>query len=207
MAKIDKQRFVGLAKLFGIQVNEDAIEEIAEPGVEPELIENKKPEYDEEEEMPDEEEMPMKKKKKMMAANSRPAQPARNARAEPEYQNLLKLNQLIDDIGGFDAYRALLLSAVDAVEHMQQNQAGERDGLVAEIVANSSGALTAKDLETTELPVLEKMAQAFAAQSLVAGSGVDYRMLGTRIKQNKGGAEDIAPLPSFLLKNSEEVSK
>lgn len=194
---MEKTTFQKLAGLFGFHINADAIEEISANQERP----------DDWDEMSEEEQAAWEAKQAKMKDNSsddepevkparKPVQNARQAQArvasqDPDVTNLLKLNSLIDEIGGFEAYKGLLLSAVEAVENFQMEHNQERDGLVAQIVANSAGSFEAADLQDVEIPVLKKMAQAFGHDVTV-----DYSMLNAGpLKTNKG---DIAVMPDLV---------
>jgi hypothetical protein len=202
---MEKTTLQKLAELFGFRINADAIEEIS--------VNQERP--DDWDEMSEDEQAAWEAKQAKMTDNSsddepkvkparKPVQNARQTQArvanqDPDVTNLLKLNSLIDEIGGFDAYKGLLLSAVEAVENYQMEHNQERDGLVAQIVANSAGSFEAADLQDMEIPVLKKMAQAFGHDVTV-----DYSMLNpSPLKTNK---EDFAPLPNIasLFNNKKE---
>jgi len=187
---VEKEKLLGLLDFFGFNVNADAVTKKDEEDMEPGAMD----------ESTEDEEEPMLKRP---VKKNRADEPApRSVRQEPagDFTNLLQLNQLIDDVGGMEAFRGLLLNAVDAVEFMQHNQADERSMLASVIVANSGGALVEDDLESVPVPTLQKMAQAYAP---IPVGGIDFRMLGARgVKQNK--AEDIAAPPSFFLATNEK---
>jgi len=197
----DKTQFQKLAELFGFKVNAEAIEEINT---------NEMDYPDDWDEMSEDEQDAYKAKMEKNASedDDLPVKPVRrNARAQvrgadpgPDVTNLLKLNSLIDEIGGFDAYKGLLLSAVEAVESFQMEHNRERDSLVTQIVANSAGEFEKADLEDLSIPVLKKMANAFGGHDV----SVDYSLLNPKpLKANK---EDVAPLPNIgaLFQNQKE---
>ena len=201
---MDKTKFAGLARLFGFQVNESDIEELSQNQDDMTYPDN----WDE----MDEEEQAKWKAKNMPAAKP-PMPPKKNAAKTPcsqpasvranaqdvDYSNLLMLNQMIDDIGGFGAFKALMLNAVDAVEMAQNSQEQERDVLVAAIVANSS-SFEESDLEGMAVPVLRKLAAGLTQNAM--RSNVDFRMMGARGMKANADA-DIAVAPAFLLANKE----
>ena len=198
---MEKTTFQKLASAFGFQINADAIEEVSI---------NEDMNYpDGWDDMSEEEQAAWKAKQAKMTDNSyddepevkparKPVQNARQTQArgasqDPDVTNLLKLNSLIDEIGGFDAYKGLLLNAVEAVENYQAQHNQERDGLIAHIVANSAGSFEVADLENVEVSTLKKMAQAFG---VVHDVSVDYSMLNPEpLKTNKG---DIAEMPDLV---------
>jgi len=119
-----------------------------------------------------------------------PAAPVPQPKPLPE--NLAKLNKLMDDIGGFDAFQSLLSATADVIEVSQNKQEEERAQLITALVANSAGSLTEDDLESTDLDTLRMMAKIQAP-----GPSIDYSILGSRtVRVNE---KDIAPAPSFLL--------
>jgi hypothetical protein len=204
---MEKTTFQKLAELFGFRVNADAIEELST---------NEMDYPDNWDEMSEEEQMAWKEKNGKMKDNSsegdepevKPAPKTRqNARqaqtrgaSQPDIQNLLKLNSLIDEIGGFDAYKGLLLNAVEAVEDFQARQNADRDTLVSQIVANSAGQFEEADFENVPVPTLKKKARAYGGHDVT----VDYSVLNPQtVKTNK---DDIAPLPdvSALFANKKE---
>jgi len=190
---MEKGKFAKLAEFFGIRVNEDALE----------LIENK---YDAE--MPgnwadmSEEEQKAWKEKHMMKDNTEtPAVPAPAAKppvtantqapAPKPDENLLWFNKLIENMGGPEAFQGLLMGAVDAVKVHQNSQAGEKETVIAALVLNSNGTLTADELKDMDLPVLQKMAKVIVPQQLA-----DYSMLSAGpIKANK---DDVAVMPDIF---------
>lgn len=177
---MEKGKFAKLAEFFGIKVNEDALELIAN-------------EYDAD--MPEnwdelsEDEQKAWKEKHMMKENAQtppaPKQeppPAKTPKPAPAAdENTIWLNGLIEGIGGREAFQALLLGAVKAVEIQQNSEKSEKETVIASLVLNSDGRLTEDELKDVDLPVLQKMAKVIVPQQLV-----DYRMQGAgTIKANK----------------------
>jgi len=189
----DKKFWEKLGELAHLKVNEES----------PELIANK---YDMA--MPDnwdemsEEEQKAWKEKHMMKDNvETPAVPAPAAKppvtantqtpAPKPDENLVWLNSLIEGIGGKDAFQALLLGAVKAVEMQQNGEKQEKETVIAALVLNSDGRLTADELKDKDLPTLQLMAKVVVPQQLA-----DYSMLSTgAIKANK---DDVAVMPDIF---------
>jgi hypothetical protein len=125
-------------------------------------------------------------------AASPPAPPASPPAPPAADDNLAKLNQLITDIGGFEAFKAVLLAAVEmgksAAPAAPAPQANRRAALISSLVTNAKG-LTPQDLADVDIAVLEKMANA------VATTNVDYAALGVVTNSNS----QPAPRPVFLL--------
>lgn len=199
---MEKTTFQKLAELFGFKVNADAIETLKTnegmnyPDNWDEMDEDEqaawKSEHMKGNSSDEDDEPEPKPAPKTVARNAR--RPASKPGQDPDYSNLLKLNSLIDEIGGFDAYKGLLLSAVEAVENFQAQHNQERDSLVAAIVANSAGEFEEADLADVPVPVLQKMSRTLSP----AGHdvSVDYSMLNPRpLKTNK---EDVAAMPDLL---------
>jgi len=109
----------------------------------------------------------------------------------PVGKNVVWLNSLIDEIGGQDAFKALLLGAVQAVEVMQNQEETERQTILAQIVTNSGGMLTEEEMKDFELPVLRKMAKAMLPMQVNFGP-----MGGRTIITNK--IEDVAEMPDIF---------
>jgi len=196
---MEKTKFQKLAELFGFHVNEDAIEDIST---------NQMDYPDDWDEMSEDEQKAWEaknKKKDDEPTSASPKQNAHQAQAPgrdpgPDVANLLKLNSLIDEIGGFDAYKGLLLNAVEAVEFIQNQQDRDRDALVTQIVANSAGQFEEADLEDVPVTTLKKLARSFDGHDVT----VDYSLLNPQtVKANK---EDVAPMPDIesLFKNAKE---
>jgi hypothetical protein len=185
--KKKKGALIRAAQLLGFKINEDAIEELpAEEILEADDLELEGEPGDEFEEEP--------APASVQSNIRRPASP--RPQAIPE--NLMQLNQLITEVGGMDAYKSLLLNAVEAVEAMQNNQQAERDAIVAHLVANSAGGVTEEELKKLDLPALQIMQRAMA----IPMPNMNYGPLGPRTKLNVK-AEDVAQPPSFFL-NTEE---
>ena len=197
---MDKTKFAGLAQIFGFNVNEADIEEVSANADDMAYPDNWDEMSEEEQAMWKEENMP-KANAQVPCGGSLPARQVRSNRyaTEAEYANLLMLNQMIDDIGGFGAFKALMLNAVDAVEMAQNSQKQERDVLISAIVANSS-SFQADDLKGMDVPVLRKLAAGLTENAM--RTNVDWRMLGSRsVTQN--ASEDVAIPPAFLLAKKE----
>jgi len=204
---MEKTTFQKLAALFGFKVNADAIEEISTNQMEyPDGWEDMSEEEqaawkaDNADKMKDnssEDELEVKPAKRPQQ-NARQTQ-ARGASQDPDVTNLLKLNSLIDEIGGFESYKGLLLNAVEAVENFQTQQNKDRDTLVSQIVANSAGQFEEADLEDVPVPTLKKMARTYGGHNVT----VDYSILNSSVKANK---DDYAPLPdvSSLFRNQKK---
>jgi len=109
----------------------------------------------------------------------------------PVGKNVVWLNSLIDEIGGQDAFKALLLGAVQAVEVMQNQEETERQTILAQIVTNSGGMLTEEEMKDFELPVLKKMAKAMLPMQVNFGP-----MGGRTVITNK--IEEVAEMPDIF---------
>lgn len=187
---MEKSKFAQLAQFFGIKVNEESLELIAN-------------EYDAEkpdnwDEMSEEEQNAWKEKHMVTANAETPATPAPaktpapvKANAEKTDENLIWLNNLIKDIGGREAFQGLLQGAVKAIEMQQNHEASERETVIAALVHNSNGQLTAEELKDMDLPVLQKMAKVIVPQQFA-----DYSLLSaSTIKANK---DDVAVMPNIF---------
>jgi len=145
--------------------------------------------------MSEEEQMAWKEKHMVKAEKPMANQdePKQNTVKLPE--NVVKLNALIEDIGGIDAFKGLLLGAVEAVESMQQNQEIERANLVAQLVNNS--AITEEELADVEVSTLKLMVKTIPQKS------VDYSMLGAGSMQHN--KDEVAEMPDiFALVTKED---
>jgi len=146
-------------------------------------------------EMSEEEQMAWKEKHmvKKDEPKANQEEPKQNAVKLPE--NLVKLNALIEEMGGIDAYKGLLLGAVEAVESMQQNQEVERANLVATLVNNS--AITEDELKDVETSTLKLMVKTIPTRN------VDYSMLGAGSMQHN--KDEVAEMPDiFALVTKED---
>jgi len=137
-------------------------------------------------EMSEEEQMAWKEKHMVKEEPKANAEPKQNAIQLPE--NVVKLNALIEEMGGMDAFKGLLLGAVEAVEINQNAQEVERANLVAQLVNNS--ALTEAELKNVETSTLRLMVKTIPTRN------VDYSMLGAgNMQHNK---EESAEMPDVL---------
>jgi len=187
--KNQKSLLVRFAESLGFQINEEAIQELNANEYDMAYPDN----WDE---MSEEEQMAWKEKhkKEMPKANQdEPEEPKQNTVKLPE--NLVKLNALIEEMGGIDAYKGLLLGAVEAVESMQQNQEVERANLVATLVNNS--AITEDELKDVETSTLKLMVKTIPTRN------VDYSMLGAGSMQHN--KDEVAEMPDiFALVTKED---
>ena len=199
---MDKNLFVELAQKFGFKVNADAVEEISANEM------NKPDNWDQ---MSEEDQKAWKDKHSMSknAADETPQKPEKTPAQPANKQNeqepapkpdedLVWLNSLVKEMGGREAFKGLLLGAVNAVELAQNAQEKEKANVIASLVANSGGNLTEADLQDMELPALQKMAKV-----IVPAQFIDYRPLGATVKVNK---DEIATMPDIytLMSNSQE---
>lgn len=111
--------------------------------------------------------------------------------------NLPLLDKLITDLGGFEAFKALLLKVAEydkpaeappvVPEMPMQNQ--NRALLVGQILANSKGAMTGADLQGMDVSMLKKVLE------LLPSEPVNYGALG--VKTNK--ADNSLKRPQFFF--------
>jgi hypothetical protein len=187
---MEKEKFAKLAKLFGFNINEEAIS----------LATNEE-KYDEEKpdnwsEMTSEEHKAWMEKHmvKQQAAETATAT-IQNASTSQNFvqnqvdENLTWLNSLISDMGGKEAFQSLLLNAVKAVEMQQNSQKLERETLVATLVQNSVGQFAEDELKEMDLPVLQKMAKIMIPQS------VNYGPLASGLQINE---KELALMPDIF---------
>lgn len=118
-------------------------------------------------------------------------QPNSAAPAIPE--NVVKLNKLITDLGGFDAFQGLLLAAAEMQANVQTEAEKRKAALVTALVANSAGALAEDDLKDVDVPTLELM-----AKTMRPVQNVDYSVLGIQQNTTKSKVEPLAR-PAVLL--------
>jgi len=197
-----RKTLVGFAASLGLQINEDAISEI-----DGEVTVNKydmaKPDNwsdmsEEDQKMWEEKHMvknvsdPEPDPKPALQPAKKPVAPATPA---PLGENVVWLNSLIDEIGGQDAFKALLFGAVQAVEVMQNNEETERKDILTQLVTNSGGMLTEEELKDFELPVLRKMAKAMLPMQ------VNFAPMGGRTNVHANKAEDVAAMPDIFDPN------
>jgi len=185
-----KEKLVQFAASIGFKINEDAISEISTN----ESYDMAFP--DNWDEMSEEEQMAWKDKHKQTSQNTSDSEPEpkpvkANAQKAQIPETLMQLNSLIEEMGGMDAFKGLLLSAVESVEVMQQNREVEKANLIAALVTNSNGALTEADLQDMEITHLQTMAKV-----LTPAEQVNYSMLGAGNIQHN--ADEIAPMPTIM---------
>lgn len=148
------------------------------------------------------------------AASDQPAQPAQAPDAAP--QNLKMLDELINAIGGFEAFKGLLLKLAEmgqqpaATPSAQANAEkaaleARANSVIAQLVANSNGRLTADKFSGIDLAVLEALGQAVQANAVVpAAPVIDFSGLGVFKSKNalvtaNADLAGGAPRPSVLL--------
>jgi len=181
---------VNAAKVLGFTLNKDALIPIQNEQYDADMPDN----WDE---MSEEDQAAWKEKHAMKNEQPPEATKANKANAKPKEEqpkpaapdgNLIWLNSLIDEMGGQEAFKGLLLGAVNAVETMQANEQAERDTLVATLMQNSGDSLTEDELKELDTPVLQKMVRV-----MVPAQFMDYRPLGA-INANSEKGEEMAPL-------------
>lgn len=209
MALFSKKKLVQFAKAIGYEISEDAILDVkadetkVDEPVTPEKVET---EVDE-----------------VLKTNNTPPPPQTPVQQPPvqptQASNIPLLDQLINDLGGFEAFKAVMLKVLNAQNNPQgqtpaqqpvQNVADKdkepvevpdpklienkkREDLVAVLVANAKNGFTAKELEMFTTPMLEKLSTSLEVPE------VDYSGLGSSaVKANKQEFKR-APRPSFLL--------
>ena len=115
--------------------------------------------------------------------------PPAGATAPPEAppaqpSNLPMLDKLITDLGGFEAFKAILLKVVEAekpepeapvVPEPMQNRAM----LVGKILANAKGAMSGEDLKGMDVAMLSKMLELLPADQ----NPVNYGALSVKINK------------------------
>jgi hypothetical protein len=135
--------------------------------------------------------------------------PAAMPPAEPsEASNVELLDQLITDLGGFEAFKAILLKVVEATTPVAEEAPKEspitnakkpsgknRDLVIASLVSNSKGALTFADLKGMDDDTLAAMS------SLIPQPAVDFS--ATSVNQNAGGVKPLVR-PKFLTAKKSE---
>jgi len=182
-----KKTLVGFAASLGLQINEDSISELDGEEVTVNKYDMAKP--DNWSDMSEEDQMSWKEKH--MVRNTQEPAKKRDTPQPQVGENVVWLNSLINDIGGQDAFKALLLGAVQAVEVMQNREDVERGNLIAQLVTNSGGTLTEEELKDFEMPVLQTMAKAMLPTQ------VNFGPLGGRtVHTNK--TEEVAEMPDIF---------
>jgi len=122
--------------------------------------------------------------------------------------NLPLLDQLINDIGGFEAFKAVLLKVVEAGQPAATTATPpapppaaahneKRDELVGKILANSKG-MTAVDLALMDEDLLEKVFEVIEPVAKINAQPVDYGALSAN-QQKTAGKHQPAPRPVVLL--------
>lgn len=130
-----------------------------------------------------------------------PAAPPPPAEAS-EPSNVELLDQLISDLGGFEAFKGILLKVVEATTppsepepvtaplvNKRASTGKNRDLVIANLVANSKGALTFADLKAMDDETL-------AAMSSLVPQNVDFS--ATSVSQNSAAEGKVPPRPQFL---------
>lgn len=170
-----RDNFIKFANWLGFKINEEAFDDIEDDDDVEGLAQNV------------EDDEPVAK------AKTNKQKPAADTAPKPVEipDEIMQLNELVKEIGGVEAMRNLLLSAATVTANALTQEQQQRERLTGEIIANSSGMLTAEDLEEVSLPVLQKMAVANSRPY------VDYSALGA--VHNVAEADKPLPRPSFLL--------
>lgn len=193
-----KQEFAqGLLKLMGLQVNTEDIHPLENAKFDmpmPDNWDQMSPEdqvawKDKHMMRPNEQQQPTAQN--VSANTAQPAQPAPPARAEIPAE-ITQLTGLVQEVGGVDALRTLLVNAAKLTVSAQATEEQERANLSATIKANSA-EFSDEELKTLPLGTLRKVANSLQPVF------VDYSGFAPRMMANK--ADQIAPRPSLLLKN------
>lgn len=106
-------------------------------------------------------------------------------------EGIMQLNSLVDELGGVEALKGLLLSAATITANALTQEEQERDELVKSIIANSADQFVGDDLADVPLPTLRKMA------AVTSPIGVDYSLFGA-VNANAHKGEDVAVMPNIF---------
>lgn len=178
----DKNAFARLGKFLGYKINEDDIVEMeqnqydmAKPDNWADMSEEEQAKW-KKEHMVKNEKTPEPEPKKPTPIKANQDDGPEDDKPEDDKpltpENLMQLNSLIEEMGGFEAFKGLLYGSVQAVEVMQNQEKQERKNVIAQLVANSAGTLTEADLKDLDLAALNVMSKAIVPQHIsYAGLG------------------------------------
>lgn len=183
---MDKMTFRKFAKLVG---NEEDLLPIAN-----EYDEAKPDNWDD---MSEEEQKAWEEEHMVKAQVQTKPEPKDEPKPEPKTlatkipEGIMQLNSLVEELGGIDAFKGLLLSAATITANALTQEEKERDELVKSIIANSADQFAEDDLDDVPLPTLRKMA------AVTSPIGVDYSLFGA-VNANAHKGEDMAVMPNIF---------
>lgn len=184
---MDKKTFRSFAKLVG---NEEDLLPIAN-----EYDEAKPDNWDD---MSEEEQKAWEEEHMVKAQVQTKPEPKAEPKPEPKSpapkipEGIMQLNSLVEELGGIEAFKGLLLSAATITANALTQEESERDQLVKSIIANSAEQFAEDDLADVPLPTLRKMA-AVTSSPL----GVDYSLFGA-VNVNAHKGDDVAEMPNIF---------
>lgn len=129
--------------------------------------------------------------KNQAQAKPEPKPETKSAPAPQIPEGVMQLNALVEELGGVEALKGLLLSAATITANALSQEEEEHDKLVKTIIANSANQFTEADLTDVPLPTLRKMA------AVTSSIGVDYSMYGA-VNVNAHKGDDMAVMPNIF---------
>jgi hypothetical protein len=180
---MDKKTFRSFAKLVG---NAEDLLPIAN-----EYDEDKPDNWDE---LSEEEQKKWEEEHMVKAQAQAKPEPKTELKPSPAPQipeGIMQLNVLVEELGGIEAFKNLLLSAATITANALSQEEKEHAELVKTIVANAADQLTPDDLADVPVATLRKMAAVTSSPI-----GVDYSLFGAVNVNAKG--EDMAIMPNIF---------